>query len=142
MPTRYRPRTAPAFRRTLSAALLLGTTIAIAGCQDIEVNGISVGPPDEGLGAPMTEFQPYATKCNYGGPNEQYYMGACIVEHFENGHVISWPGGRKAWTDGATRSVWANGKLDGKPAMRFEHNRSSFSYVTFDIDESLDVGIE
>jgi hypothetical protein len=69
----------------------------------------------------------------------QTIEGKCSVEYRGDAEVIQIGTKRIEFVTAARQGQWAVGTLDGKPAMRYELNRTAYSYATRDLTLFLDL---
>lgn len=84
-----------------------------------------------------------ADQCSFfdAGTNESA-DGACKVEYDGNSETITVAGRKHVFVQSERQGQWALGTLDGKPAMRYEINRTQYSYATRDLKRFLDLSAD
>jgi hypothetical protein len=80
-----------------------------------------------------------AEQCSFfdAGTN-QSLEGRCTVAYAGDAETITIGQKRVVFVQTARQGQWAVGTLDGKPAMRYEINRTAYSYATRDLTLFLD----
>lgn len=64
--------------------------------------------------------------------------GRCTVSYPDEGEVIQIGKSRFVFVESGRQGQWSTGKLNGKPAARYEINRTAYSYATLDLTLFLD----
>jgi hypothetical protein len=84
-----------------------------------------------------------ADQCSYfDAATNQSSDGACTVAYEGDREVIELGGKRYTFIQAARQGQWAVGSLDGQPAMRYEIDRTRYSYATRDLKRFLDLSTE
>ena len=65
--------------------------------------------------------------------------GACTVDWQATGAVIRLGPQTYEWVEQNRQGQWSTGLLDGQPAVRFEIDRSRYSYSTLDLAVLLEI---
>jgi len=68
--------------------------------------------------------------------------GSCSVDYPDEGEVIQFGKSRFVFVESRRQGQWSVGTLDSKPAVRFEHNRTAYSYATLDLTMFLDLSLD
>jgi hypothetical protein len=80
-----------------------------------------------------------AEKCIlFDAGTNAYEDAACTVTYGDSGETIVIGDKRLVFVQAGRQGQWAVGTLDGRPAMRYEVNRSTYSYATSDMKLFLD----
>lgn len=64
--------------------------------------------------------------------------GRCTVSYPDEGEVIQIGKSLFVFVESGRQGQWSTGKLNGKPAARYEINRTAYSYATLDLTLFLD----
>ncbi len=72
----------------------------------------------------------------------QLTEGRCSVEYSGDSEILVLAKRRVVFVQSARQGQWAVGTLDGKPAMRYEINRTAYSYATQDLNLFIDLTAE
>ncbi len=84
-----------------------------------------------------------ATDCSYyDAAKNQSLDGKCTVDYGENSETITIGKTKLVFVTKERQGQWAVGTLDGAPAMRYEINRTAYSYATRDLKRFLDTSDE
>lgn len=65
--------------------------------------------------------------------------GGCTVDWQETGATIRLGRATYEWVEQNRQGQWSVGLLDGQPAMRFEIDRTRYSYSTLDLAVLLEI---
>lgn len=80
-----------------------------------------------------------ATECQFfNAETNESLSGACTVDYKDDATEISVGGKTLIFKQSARQGQWAVGSLEGKPAVRYEINRVTYSYSTLDLTLFLD----
>jgi hypothetical protein len=81
-----------------------------------------------------------AGECSYyDAAKNRSLDGQCTVEYGENTETITLGDLKLVFTTQERQGQWAVGTLDGAPAMRYEINRTQYSFATRDLTRFLDL---
>lgn len=73
-------------------------------------------------------------------PSAVSFDGRCEVSYSQDGRMrVIMPGRTMMWSETARQGIWSTGTLDGRPAVRFELNRTAYEYSTLDLKVTLSV---
>jgi hypothetical protein len=80
-----------------------------------------------------------ATECQvFNAETNESLSGTCAVDYKDDATEISLGEKTLVFKQSARQGQWAVGTLDGKPAVRYEINRVTYSYSTLDLTLVLD----
>lgn len=96
------------------------------------------------LAAPAVSAESWTATCAYWSLDGASYDGPCTITSStaaDGAYVATVAAGTLTLTltETARQGVWSTYQIDGKPGVRFEHNRTSYSYSTLALDMTLDV---
>jgi hypothetical protein len=84
-----------------------------------------------------------ADQCSFfDAATNQSSEEACTVAYDGDREVIALSGRQFVFVTEARQGQWAAGSLDGQPAMRYEIDRSTYSYATRDLKRFLDLSTD
>lgn len=80
-----------------------------------------------------------AEQCSFfDAAKNESLEGRCSVDYAGDAETITVGQKRVVFVQTARQGQWAVGTLDGKPAMRYEIDRTTYSYATRDLTLFLD----
>ena len=79
------------------------------------------------------------TECRvFDAATNEQHEADCSVDYPSEGEVIQVGKTRFIFVQSGRQGQWSTGTLNGKPAARYEINRSTFSYATLDLTLFID----
>lgn len=96
------------------------------------------------LAAQTASAESWKATCSYWAISGASYDGSCSIASStaaDGAYVETVTAGdlKIVLKETARQGVWSTYEIDGKPGVRFEHNRDSYSYSTLALDMTLDV---
>lgn len=96
-----------------------------------------------GLAVSLFTISAQATECQFFDVDKDVMINkACTVDYENGSEVIKIGKERIVFVQKDRQGQWAVGTLNGKPAARYEINRSTYSYATTDLKQFLDYSLE